>query len=45
MATQINNYVNDLKRYNRSDNTLRIVKFTLSKAEKDIGKNISIETQ
>lgn len=40
MATQISNYINDLKRYNRRDNTLRFAFFTLTKAEEDIGKNL-----
>ncbi len=40
MASQVSNYLNDLKRYNRRDNTLRIASFTLQKAEKEIGKNL-----
>ncbi len=40
MASQINAYLTDLKRYNRSLNTLRLATFTLQKAEKEIGKSL-----
>lgn len=40
MASQISSYLNDLKRYNRREQTLRNADFTLHRAEREIGKSL-----